>query len=433
MKKYFLNSNNIGSLNINSLDINLLLNRTDDSNEKIETTVKNIIAKVKSKGDIAVKELTRDFDKVSIDVLRVSNQEIKNAYTLIDNDLISIFKEAAKNIKSFHEEQVQKTWIKEFSPGVSLGQKITPIDRVGLYVPGGKGGYPSTVLMDAIPALVAGVESIALITPPTKDGSVNPYILVAADLIGIDEIYKVGGAQGIAALAYGTESICPVNKIVGPGNIYVATAKKLVFGKVDIDMIAGPSEICIIADKDSNPAFIAADMLSQAEHDEMATSILITTYDNYDEVNLEIEKQMNELSRKDIMKKSINNNGKVFIVDSLETAVALSNMIAPEHLEIMVNDPESLLDDITNAGAIFIGAYSPEPVGDYFAGPNHTLPTSGTAKFSSPLGVYDFVKRSSIIHYQKDSLKKIYKKVIDFAQVEGFSSHANAIRRRFDD
>ncbi|MFZ7134651.1 MAG: histidinol dehydrogenase [Eubacteriales bacterium] len=428
MKKYFLNA-----CDIKTMDIDAIMHRKDDARDHVEEVVKSIIDEVKSQGDAALKKFTIKYDNVTLDHITVPQAEIQEAYRMVESDIVELLKEAAENIKTFHQEQIQATWVKEFSPGISLGQLVTPLQRVGLYVPGGKGGYPSTVLMDAIPALVAGVPSIALITPPNKNGKVNPYLLVAADLVGIKEIYKVGGAQGIAALAYGTKTISPVNKIVGPGNIYVAIAKKLVFGKVDIDMIAGPSEICIIADETSKPAFIAADMLSQAEHDEMATSILITTKDIYNEVLKEIQKQMNNLSRKDIMEKSIHNNSKVFIVDSLDTAAALSNLIAPEHLEIMVEDPQVLLKKIIHAGAVFLGSYSPEPVGDYFAGPNHTLPTSGTAKFSSPLGVYDFVKRTSLIHYQKESLMNIGSKVIKFAEIEGFTAHANAIRRRLDD
>jgi histidinol dehydrogenase len=396
--------------------------------------VASILNDVRDNGDSAVLRYTEQFDGVQLKDLKVCASEIQKAYESVDDDFIKTLIEASKNIEDYHKHQISETWIKSFSPGIRLGQLITPIDRVGLYVPGGKAGYPSTVLMDAVPAKVAGVKSIVLITPPGKDGKVNPYILAAAKIAGVDEIYKVGGAQGIAALAYGTESIKPVNKIVGPGNIFVATAKKQVFGKVDIDMIAGPSEICIIADEKSNPDFIAADLLSQAEHDEMASSMLITWSKPLAEATEKsVYKQMEDLSRKDIMKKSIESNGKIFIVDDLESAIALSNLIAPEHLEVMVDDPERTLDKITNAGAVFLGSYTPEPIGDYFAGPNHTLPTSGTAKFSSPLGVYDFVKRSSILYYSKDSLEQVKEKVADFAEREGFTSHANAIRRRFYD
>ncbi|MFZ7119421.1 MAG: histidinol dehydrogenase [Eubacteriaceae bacterium] len=428
MKKCFLNNENLTEDYINKL-----LNRNTDENIQIEDTVKKIIDNVKKMGDKALKNYTEKFDNILLENIKVTKKEILDAYKEVDDNFIEILKTAKKNIQSFHEHQVQNTWMKEFSPGVTLGQQITPIDRVGLYVPGGKGGYPSTVLMDAIPAIVAGVKSIALITPPNIYGKINPYILVAADLVGIDEIYKVGGAQGIAALAYGTESILPVNKIVGPGNIYVATAKKQVYGKVAIDMIAGPSEICILANKESNPSYIAADMLSQAEHDEMATSILISTDDIAEKVLEQLHIQMNELPRKDIIKKSIDSNAKIFIVDSIITAIKLCNIIAPEHLEIMLDKPFDVLKEIKNAGAIFLGSYSPEPIGDYFAGPNHTLPTSGTAKFSSPLGVYDFVKKSSIIYYEKESLQKVQNQVVKFAEAEGFKAHADAVRRRFYD
>ncbi len=427
MKKYYLNK-----LDINELFVANLLNRVEDKNKHIETTVNSIIEDVKKRGDDALRDYTKKFDGVSLSQFKVTEEEIEAATKQIDPKFLEILEEAKENITNFHKHQIQSTWTKEFSPGVVLGQKITPIPRVGLYVPGGKGGYPSTVLMDAIPALVAGVQSIALITPPNSDGGVNPNILAAARVVGLSEIYKVGGAHGITALAYGTESIQAVNKIVGPGNIYVATAKKQVFGKVDIDMIAGPSEICIIADKTSNPSFIASDLLSQAEHDEMATSILISTdEDLVDEVIKQLDLQLQKLSRKEIINKSILDNAKALIVKSIDSAIDLSNLIAPEHLEIMVENPLDQLDKIINAGAIFLGNYSPEPVGDYFAGPNHTLPTSGTAKFSSPLGVYDFVKKSSIIYYQKESLAKIKDQVIHFAQVEGFDAHANAIRSRF--
>jgi histidinol dehydrogenase len=431
--------NNMETIIMNSKDItqekvDYILNRNYSQNKKTEETVASILNDVRDNGDSAVLRYTEQFDGVQLKDLKVCASEIQKAYESVDDDFIKTLIEASKNIEDYHKHQISETWIKSFSPGIRLGQLITPIDRVGLYVPGGKAGYPSTVLMDAVPAKVAGVKSIVLITPPGKDGKVNPYILAAAKIAGVDEIYKVGGAQGIAALAYGTESIKPVNKIVGPGNIFVATAKKQVFGKVDIDMIAGPSEICIIADEKSNPDFIAADLLSQAEHDEMASSMLITWSKSLAEATEKsVYTQMEDLSRKDIMKKSIESNGKIFIVDDLQSAIALSNLIAPEHLEVMVDDPERTLDKITNAGAVFLGSYTPEPIGDYFAGPNHTLPTSGTAKFSSPLGVYDFVKRSSILYYSKDSLEQVKEKVADFAEREGFTSHANAIRRRFYD
>lgn len=429
MNKYFLKKEDLTPLNMDKI-----LNRIDDENSTIEVAVKDIIERVKKDGDAALLSYTREFDKVELSQLKVTNEEIEEAFKQTDLDFIKVLEEARDNITEFHKCQVQETWTKEFSSGVLLGQKVTPIPRVGLYVPGGKGGYPSTVLMDAIPAVVAGVGSIALITPPNKDGKVNPDILAAARIVGITEIYKVGGAHGIAALAYGTESIPAVNKIVGPGNIFVATAKKQVFGKVDIDMIAGPSEICIIADSSTNPAFIAADLLSQAEHDEMASSFLITTDESLgDKVSLEVKRQLELLPRKEIIKQSIQNNGKIFLVETLEDAIELSNIIAPEHLEIMVENPFDYLDSITNAGAIFLGQYTPEPLGDYFAGPNHTLPTSGTATFSSPLGVYDFVKKSSIISYEKKSLEKIKNQVIRFAQREGFDAHGNTVNIRFEE
>ncbi|MBF7097816.1 histidinol dehydrogenase [Alkalibacter mobilis] len=419
---------------INQKNIDRLLNRTDNDVSEVESSVSEIISRVRSHGDAALYDYTEMFDGVKLDSLKVSAQEIDEGYLKVSAEFIETLKEAKNNIETYHKEQISNTWIKDFSQGIKLGQLVTPIDRVGLYVPGGKGGYPSTVLMDAVPAKVAGVKSIALITPPGKDGKIDPYILAAAKIAGIDEIYRIGGAHGIAALAYGTDTIPAVNKIVGPGNIYVATAKKQVFGKVDIDMIAGPSEICIIASPDSNPDFIAADLLSQAEHDEMASSMLITwSEDLAEKVTRSVFAQMAKLSRREIMEKSIRDNGKIFIVSDLDQAISLSNMIAPEHLEVMIPDPESALNKITNAGAVFLGSYTPEPIGDYFAGPNHTLPTSGTAKFSSPLGVYDFVKRSSILYYDKKNLEKVYKKVADFAEREGFSSHANAVRRRFDD
>lgn len=429
MNKYFLKKQDLIQSNIDKI-----LNRIEDENNKVEIAVKDIIERVKKDGDAALIFYTKEYDKVELSQLKVSEEEIEEAFKQTEPDFIKVLEEAKENITQFHKCQVQETWKKEFSSGIILGQKITPIPRVGLYVPGGKAGYPSTVLMDAIPAMVAGVNSIALITPPNAEGKVSPDILTAARVAGITEIYKVGGAQGIAALAYGTETISPVNKIVGPGNIFVATAKKQVFGKVDIDMIAGPSEICIIADSSNHPSFIAADMLSQAEHDEMASSLLITTDESLgDKVSLEVERQLESLPRKEIIKQSIENNGKIFVVETLEDAIELSNIIAPEHLEIMVDEPFNYLESIKNAGAIFLGEYTPEPVGDYFAGPNHTLPTSGTAKFSSPLGVYDFVKKSSIISYEKKSLENIKNQVIQFAQREGFDAHANTVKIRFEE
>lgn len=419
---------------INKRNVDAILNRSMEQNQEIEERVSLIIRKVQEEGDKALYSYTKAFDKVELQSLRVTPEEIQAGYDAVDPEFIQTMIQVKENIAAYHKEQITSTWLKPFSAGVQLGQQITPIERVGLYVPGGKAGYPSTVLMDAVPAIVAGVTSIAMITPPGKDGKIDPNILAAAKIAGVDEIYKVGGAQGVAALAYGTESISPVYKIVGPGNIYVATAKKQVFGVVDIDMIAGPSEICIIADERANPHFIAADLLSQAEHDEMASSMLITWSPALaEEVKTSLYQQMDRLPRKEIMSRSIEDNGKIFLVDGLEQGIALSNLIAPEHLELMVSDPESALPSIRNAGAIFLGDYTPEPIGDYFAGPNHTLPTSGTARFSSPLGVYDFVKRSSILYYDRDSLAGVSHRVADFAKREGFHSHANAITIRFNE
>lgn len=410
-----------------------LLKRSESDQSDIEKTVKDIIDNIKKRGDEALLEYTNKFDGVELSDIKVTKEEITAAREAVGEGFLEILEEAAANIKEYHECELEETWMKEFRPGVRLGQKITPIGRVGIYVPGGKAGYPSTVLMDSIPAVVAGVQSIAMVTPPLKDGRVDPYILAAASVAGVDEIYKVGGAQSVAALAYGTETIAPVNKIVGPGNIYVATAKKQVFGKVAIDMIAGPSEIGILADENAKKEIIAADLLSQAEHDEMAASILVTTSSKFaEEVKEEVYRQIELLPRQEIMTKSIDNYGTIFVANSKEEAVDIMNEVAPEHLEILFEDAESFVDSIKNAGAIFIGQYTPEPVGDYFAGPNHTLPTSGTAKFSSPLGTYDFFKRSSLLCYEKDALERIAEKVQSFAEKEGLFAHSNAVKKRFE-
>ena len=412
--------------------LNELLKREYEDNIEIENIVRDIIHNVRLNGDSALLEYTKKFDNVELTSIKVTEEEITEAVKIVGEEFINILREAANNIRVYHEEEIEKSWIKEFRKGVKLGQKITPIERVGIYVPGGKAGYPSTVLMTAIPAKVAGVKSIAMVTPPSKDGKVDPYILASAFVAGVNEIYKIGGAQAVAALAYGTTSIDPVYKIVGPGNIFVATAKKQVFGKVDIDMIAGPSEIGILADDDSNPRIIAADLLSQAEHDEMAAPIFITTSKKLaDEVKEEVYKQIDILPRKEINIKSIENYSLGIIARNKEEAIEWMNEFAPEHLEILYKNPEDYIDKIQNAGAIFLGQYSPEPVGDYFAGPNHTLPTSGTAKFSSPLGVYDYFKRSSIIYYNKEELESIQEKVQKFAKNEGLFAHANAIDIRF--
>lgn len=345
--------------------------------------------------------------------------------------MIEIMKEAASNIREYHQLQKEKTWLQTKSNGVILGQLITPIQRIGVYVPGGKAIYPSTLLMNVIPAQVAEVKSIAIVTPPDKNGNIDPKILVAASILGITEIYKVGGAQAIAALAYGTQTIKAVNKIVGPGNIYVARAKRAVFGQVDIDMIAGPSEICVIADECANPTYVAADLLSQAEHDEMASAILVTHSKKLAlNVIKELESQTEKSVRQVIIEESLANYGYIFLTKDIESSIALANELAPEHLELMISDPFSYLSKIENAGAIFLGEYTPEPLGDYFAGPNHTLPTASTAKFSSPLGVYDFMKKSSIIYYPKSALDEVSDKVIKFAESEGLDAHANALRVR---
>lgn len=410
-----------------------LLKRSESDQSDIEKTVKDIIDNIKKRGDEALLEYTEKFDGVELSDIKVTKEEVTAAREAVGEEFLEILEEAAANIKEYHECELEETWMKEFRPGVRLGQKITPLGRVGIYVPGGKAGYPSTVLMDSIPAVVAGVESIAMVTPPLKDGRVDPYILAAASVAGVDEIYKVGGAQSVAALAYGTETIAPVNKIVGPGNIYVATAKKQVFGKVAIDMIAGPSEIGILADENAKKEIIAADLLSQAEHDEMAASILVTTSSKFaEEVKEEVYRQIELLPRQEIMTKSIDNYGTIFVANTKEEAVDIMNEVAPEHLEVLFEDAESFVDSIKNAGAIFIGQYTPEPVGDYFAGPNHTLPTSGTAKFSSPLGTYDFFKRSSLLCYEKDALERIAEKVQSFAEKEGLFAHSNAVKKRFE-
>lgn len=411
--------------------IKSVLKRNEESFSQIDKEVEEIISHVIKRGDEALKEYTEKFDGVKLALLKVQPNEIDEAISIVGDDFIDILKEARDNIWDYHSKQLRKSWSYNKADGIMLGQIVTPIQRAGIYVPGGKAAYPSTVLMDSIPAKVAGVKSIAMVTPPMKNGKINPYILAAARVCGIDEIYRVGGAQAIAALAYGTQTIKGVNKIVGPGNIYVARAKRRVFGNVAIDMIAGPSEICIIADEKANVRFIAADLLSQAEHDEMAAAILVTTSNDIAaRVEKEVTRQMKELSRNEIMEKSINNQGAIFIADSIDTAFKLVNEIAPEHLEIMLDNPLEFVPRVQNAGAIFLGEYSPEPLGDYFAGPNHTLPTSGTAKFSSPLGVDDFIKKSSLIYYEKNEFMSVKDKIIKFAENEGLTAHANSINVR---
>ncbi|MDO9492031.1 histidinol dehydrogenase [Acetobacterium sp.] len=417
------------------MDLDTILKRNEDEREDIHNAVLEIIKGVKKEGNAALLYYTQALDHCVLTHLQVTEEEIEAAFSSVPDELLDIIREAAQNIRDFHEKQLETTWTYTPKPGVVLGQHITPIERVGLYVPGGKATYPSTVLMDAIPALVAGVRSLVMVTPPGRDGKINPTILAAAKIAGVHEIYKLGGAQAIAALAYGTETIKPVNKIVGPGNIYVATAKKEVFGKVDIDMIAGPSEVLIIADENANPVYAAADLLSQAEHDELAMPILVTTSAKLGaQVIEEVYRQISEdLNRKEIAKKSVDDYGFVFIVKDLDEAFELSNQIAPEHLELLIKDPMDSLEKVKNAGAIFMGAYTPEPLGDYFAGPNHTLPTSGTAKFSSPLGVYDYLKKSSILSYDQAALQSVYPKIAAFARSEGLDAHAKAVERRFED
>lgn len=415
-------------------DIRRITKRDQAESEDIRKAVEAILADIEQRGDAAVWEYTKRFDGVDLDSFLVSPEEIDTAVDIVGPDFMAILEEAAANIRAYHERQIEQTWIDTFRPGVRLGAKFTPIQRVGVYVPGGTAAYPSTVLMDTIPAHVAGVPSIAVFTPPAKDGSVNPYILAAAHVAGATEIYKVGGAQGIAAAAYGTESIPPVFKIVGPGNAYVAMAKRLVFGTVGIDMIAGPSEVGVLADHDANPVWVAADLLAQAEHDRRAAVFLVTPSAAFaSEVEAEVRRQLEELPRKDIAAESIEKHAKFFIVKDKDQAVDIMNLIAPEHLEIAFSDAETWAKKIVNAGAIFMGPYTTEPLGDYFAGPNHTLPTMGTAAFSSPLGVYDFVKRSSLLEYDKDAFGAVADKVMRFANVEGLQAHGLAVRRRIDE
>ena len=415
-------------------DIRRITKRDQAESEDIRKAVEAILADIEQRGDAAVREYTKRFDGVDLDSFLVSPEEIDDAVDIVGPDFMAILEEAAANIRAYHERQVEQTWIDTFRPGVRLGAKFTPIQRVGVYVPGGTAAYPSTVLMDTIPAHVAGVPSIAVFTPPAKDGSVNPYILAAAHVAGATEIYKVGGAQGIAAAAYGTESILPVFKIVGPGNAYVAMAKRLVFGTVGIDMIAGPSEVGVLADHDANPVWVAADLLAQAEHDRRAAVFLVTPSAAFaGEVEAEVRRQLEELPRKDIAAESIEKHAKFFIVKDKDQAVDIMNLIAPEHLEIAFSNAETWAKKIVNAGAIFMGPYTTEPLGDYFAGPNHTLPTMGTAAFSSPLGVYDFVKRSSLLEYDKDAFTAVADKVMRFANVEGLQAHGLAVRRRIDE
>lgn len=400
-------------------------------NQVVLDRVAEIISIVKKQGDTALFNYTKQFDGVALNTLRVDEKEITEAREIVGESFIQALKKAQQNITTFHEGQKQASWFMGEQNGVFLGQKVTPLERVGVYVPGGKAAYPSTVLMNVIPAKLAGVPSISIVTPPQADGSVNPYVLAAAYETGVDQIYKVGGAQAIAALAYGTKTIEKVNKIVGPGNTYVAQAKKMVYGDVSIDMIAGPSEICVVADETANPRFVAADLLSQAEHDEEASAICITTSESLAKsIQAEVTRQTAELERKEIIQASLESHGRMIISPSLADAFELVNEIAPEHLQLMIKDPYDQIHAIKNAGAIFLGNYSPEALGDYFAGPNHTLPTNGTAAFASPLGVYDFVKKSSVISYTQDALSVASDSIVTLAEAEGLTAHANAIRVR---
>lgn len=413
-----------------------LLKRSPNSYGEFESRVNDIIQNVREKRDEAIFEYTLKFDGATInqDNIRVTEEEIKEAYEQVDPKLLDVIRKALVNIRDYHAKQKQYSWFDSDESGIILGQKVTPLKTVGVYVPGGKAVYPSSVLMNVIPAKVAGVSNIIMTTPCGKDGKVYPSTLVAAKEAGVDAIYKVGGAQAIAALAFGTESIPKVDKIVGPGNIYVALAKKAVFGYVSIDSIAGPSEIMVLADETANPRFVAADLLSQAEHDEMASAILVTTSETLAErVSVEVDKFVATLSRKEIIRKSLDNYGYILVADTMQDAIDTVNEIASEHLELVTKNPFETMTKIRNAGAIFIGEYSSEPLGDYFAGPNHVLPTNGTAKFFSPLSVDDFIKKSSIISYSREALEPVYKDIVQFAECEKLTAHANSIRVRFED
>ena len=413
-----------------------LLKRSPNNYGKFEAAVADILANVKEKGDEALFSYTKEFDKVEVtpETIRVTEEEIEEAYKAVDASLLEVIRKALVNIRSYHEKQRQNSWFTSTENGTMLGQKITPLNRVGVYVPGGKAVYPSSVLMNIVPAKVAGVPHIVMTTPPGKDGRVNPSTLVAAKEAGADEIYKVGGAQAIGALAYGTASIPKVDKIVGPGNIFVALAKKAVYGHVNIDSIAGPSEILVLADETANAHYVAADLLSQAEHDEMASAILITTSTELAQnVEKEIEGYLKVLSRKEIIEKSLENFGYILIAEDMDEAIEAANEIASEHMEIVTKNAFEVMMKVRNAGAIFIGEYSSEPLGDYFAGPNHVLPTNGTAKFFSALSVDDFIKKSSIVYYSKSALRDIHKDIIQFATSEQLTAHANSIAVRFED
>lgn len=412
-----------------------LLKRSPNSYGKFEAAVNDILLNVRTNKDEALFKYTKDFDKADINAsnIVVTKEEIDEAYTKVDPALVDVIRKSLRNIKEYHEKQKQYSWFDSKPDGTILGQKVTPLARAGVYVPGGKAAYPSSVLMNVVPAKVAGVEQIIMCTPPDHEGKVYPTTLVAANEAGVDVVYKAGGAQAIAAMAYGTESIPKVDKICGPGNIYVALAKKAVFGYVSIDSVAGPSEILVIADETANPRYVAADLLSQAEHDEMASAILITTSSELaNKVSAEIDGFLKELSRSEIISKSLDNYGYILLVDDINEAVSVANDIASEHLEIVTKDPFNVMTKIKNAGAIFLGEYSSEPLGDYFAGPNHVLPTNGTAKFFSALSVDDFIKKSSIISYSREALEAIHNDIENFASAEHLTAHANSIKVRFE-
>ena len=417
--------------------LNDLLKRSPNNYDNFADSVNAILANVKENGDKALFQYTKDFDKADINAsnIKVTEEEIKEAYDRLENpELVQVIRRSLKNIKEYHEKQKQYSWFDSKPDGSILGQKVTPLSRVGVYVPGGKAAYPSSVLMNVIPAKVAGVEQIVMVTPPGKDGKVNPNTLVAANEAGVDVIYKVGGAQAIAALAYGTESIAKVDKIVGPGNIYVALAKKAGFGYVSIDSVAGPSEILVLADETDNPRYVAADLLSQAEHDELASAILVTTSEELaNKVSEYVDMFVSKLKRKEILQKSLDNYGYILVTDTMQAAIDTANDIASEHLEIVTKNPFDTMTRIKNAGAIFLGENSSEPLGDYFAGPNHVLPTNGTAKFFSPLSVDDFIKKSSIISYSREALEPLSEDIQKFAKAEGLTAHANSIRVRFEE
>ena len=417
--------------------LNDLLKRSPNNYDNFADSVNAILANVKENGDKALFQYTKDFDKADINAsnIKVTEEEIKEAYDRLENpELVQVIRRSLKNIKEYHEKQKQYSWFDSKPDGSILGQKVTPLSRVCVYVPVGKAAYPSSVLMNVIPAKVAGVEQIVMVTPPGKDGKVNPNTLVAANEAGVDVIYKVGGAQAIAALAYGTESIAKVDKIVGPGNIYVALAKKAVFGYVSIDSVAGPSEILVLADETANPRYVAADLLSQAEHDELASAILVTTSEELaNKVSEYVDMFVSKLKRKEILQKSLDNYGYILVTDTMQAAIDTANDIASEHLEIVTKNPFDTMTRIKNAGAIFLGENSSEPLGDYFAGPNHVLPTNGTAKFFSPLSVDDFIKKSSIISYSREALEPLSEDIQKFAKAEGLTAHANSIRVRFEE